>query len=118
MENESLCPENRPAVQCVLAFWRTTLQAQNPRGSLRGTVQDATGARIPSAKIVVQCVDSSLSARLPSEDRGEFRIDDLLPGAYHITRDRDRIRARAGRCFDRGQFGARSHGHAEGRGGG
>jgi hypothetical protein len=61
------------------------LQAQNPRGSLRGTVQDATGARIPSAQIVLQAVDSSLRREGSSEDRGEFRIDDLLPGTYHIA---------------------------------
>src|ERR1035437_8423686 len=63
----------------------TILQAQNPRGSLRGTVQDATGARIPSARIVVQSVDSSMQREAASEDRGEFRLDDLLPGAYRMT---------------------------------
>jgi hypothetical protein len=62
-----------------------TLQAQNPRGSLRGTVQDATGARIPSAKITVESADSSMRRETASEDRGEFRIDDLLPGVYHLT---------------------------------
>ncbi len=61
------------------------LQAQNPRGALRGTVQDSTGARISSAKIVVQSVDSSLRRAVSSEDRGEFRLDDLLPGTYHMT---------------------------------
>jgi hypothetical protein len=60
-------------------------QGQNPRGSLRGTVQDATGARVTSAKIVVQAVDSSQRREVSSEDRGEFRLDDLLPGAYSIT---------------------------------
>jgi len=60
-------------------------QGQNPRGSLRGTVQDATGARVTSAKIVVQAVDSSQRREVSSEDRGEFRLDDLLPGAYIIT---------------------------------
>ena len=60
-------------------------QAQNPRGALRGTVQDATGGRIPGAKIVVTSVDSSLRREATSEDRGEFRLDDLLPGAYRIT---------------------------------
>ena len=30
------------------------LQAQNPRGSLRGAVQDATGARVAGAKIVLR----------------------------------------------------------------
>ncbi len=68
-----------------LAVLSIALQAQNPRGSLRGTVQDATGARIPSAKIVVRAVDSSLQREAASEDRGEFRLDDLLPGTYHLT---------------------------------
>jgi len=59
--------------------------AQNPRGSLRGTVQDATGARIPSAMIVAQLAGSSMQRAATSEDRGEFRLDDLLPGSYHMT---------------------------------
>jgi hypothetical protein len=72
-------------VAVSLTVLATVLQAQNPRGSLRGTVQDATGARIPSAKIVVRSVDSSLQREAASEDRGEFRLDDLLPGIYHMT---------------------------------
>src|ERR1700682_4439473 len=59
--------------------------AQNSRGSLRGTVQDVTGARVPSAKIVLHAQDSSLQREAASEDRGEFRIDDLLPGSYQVT---------------------------------
>jgi hypothetical protein len=61
-----------------------TLHAQNPRGSLRGTVQDTTGARIPSARIVVQLSGSSVQRQAASEDRGEFRLDDLQPGNYQI----------------------------------
>ncbi|HXZ39976.1 MAG TPA: TonB-dependent receptor [Terriglobales bacterium] len=61
------------------------LHAQNPRGSLRGTVQDATGARIPAATIVMLAADSSLRREAASEDRGEFRLDDLLPGSYRMT---------------------------------
>jgi len=67
------------------AVLATVLQAQNPRGSLRGTVQDATGARVASAKIVLQAADSSLRREAVSEDRGEFRLDDLLPGNYRVT---------------------------------
>jgi hypothetical protein len=59
--------------------------AQNPRGSLRGAVQDISGARIQNAKIVVQARDSSFRREAVSEDRGEFRLDDLLPGPYRIT---------------------------------
>ncbi len=69
----------------VVVVLATLLHAQNPRGSLRGAVQDATGARIPSASIVVQSVDSRMQRTATSEDRGEFRLDDLLPGAYRIT---------------------------------
>ena len=61
------------------------LSAQNSKGSLRGTVQDSTGARIPSAKVVARSLDSSIQREASSEDRGEFRIDDLLPGSYRIT---------------------------------
>ena len=61
------------------------LHAQNPRGSLRGTVQDATGARVASAKIVAQLSGSSVQREAASEDRGEFRLDDLPPGNYRIT---------------------------------
>jgi Carboxypeptidase regulatory-like domain/TonB dependent receptor len=63
----------------------TTLYAQNSRGSLRGTVQDATGARVPSATVIVQLSGSNVRREATSEDRGEFRLDDLLPGYYHIT---------------------------------
>jgi hypothetical protein len=59
--------------------------AQNPRGTLRGTVQDASGAAVPSAKIVVHAADSSLQRETISDNRGEFRVDDLLPGTYHVV---------------------------------
>jgi len=63
----------------------TALHAQNPRGSLRGTVQDATGARVTSARIVAQLAGSSVRRTAASEDRGEFRLDDLPAGNYRIT---------------------------------
>src|SRR5271155_1466235 len=62
-----------------------SLYAQNSHGSLRGTVQDATGARISSAKIVAQLAGSSIQREAVSEDRGEFRLDELLPGNYRVT---------------------------------
>jgi hypothetical protein len=61
------------------------LSAQNSKGSLRGTVQDSTGARIPSARVVARSVDASFQREASSEDRGEFRMDDLLPGSYQIS---------------------------------
>ena len=45
----------------------------------------STGARIANASVVAQSSDSSLRREASSEDRGEFRIDDLLPGRYRIV---------------------------------
>ena len=60
------------------------LFAQNPRGSLRGTVQDTSGARVTSAKIVLQSAFSDERREAETEDRGEFRIDNLTPGSYRL----------------------------------
>ena len=59
--------------------------AQNSKGSLRGTVVDPTGARVPSAQVRVQALDGELRREAKTEDRGEFRIDDLPPGNYRLT---------------------------------
>jgi hypothetical protein len=61
------------------------LFAQNPRGALRGTVQDPSGGRISSANIVVQAEESMLRREAASNDQGEFRINDLVPGNYRVT---------------------------------
>jgi hypothetical protein len=68
----------------VVCWLGLTSSAQNPQGSVRGTVQDTTGARVPSAKIVLEG-PGSLRREASSEDRGEFRLDDLQPGMYRIT---------------------------------
>src|SRR5271166_2645854 len=73
------------AVTLFSILLTANLDAQNPRGSLRGRVQDAGGARVVSAKIVTQLSGSPVKREATSEDRGEFRIDDLLPGNYHVT---------------------------------
>jgi hypothetical protein len=58
--------------------------AQDFRGALRGVVQDASGGRVPAAKIVVQAAESSLRREASSDTRGEFRLEDLLPGPYRV----------------------------------
>jgi hypothetical protein len=70
---------------CVLASKSSLLQAQNSNGALRGEVQDATAARVPHAKVVVQSAESSITREATANDRGEFRLESLLPGSYHVT---------------------------------
>ncbi|HLW80555.1 MAG TPA: carboxypeptidase regulatory-like domain-containing protein [Candidatus Acidoferrales bacterium] len=60
-------------------------RAQNFRGSLVGEVVDTTGARVPAAKITVRSPQSSVQRETTADPYGEFRIDDLAPGPYHVT---------------------------------
>ncbi len=60
------------------------LRAQNPNGALRGEVQDATAARVVGARVVLQAAGSSFSRVATTNTQGEFRIDGLLPGSYHV----------------------------------
>jgi hypothetical protein len=48
--------------------------AQNPTGSLRGTVEDSSGARIASATIEVRGLRTALARNTVADDRGEFRV--------------------------------------------
>ena len=76
-------------VKCAFLFVLTWVPlatlAQNPTGSLRGTVQDASGARIASAHISAEAVGSSVQRTGTSDTRGEFRLDDLQPSHYRVT---------------------------------
>ncbi len=59
---------------------------QNFRGSIVGTVLDASGARVASAKITVVQKETPTNAReTTSGTQGEFRVEDLLPGSYVVT---------------------------------
>ena len=64
---------------CVVSF------AQSPNGSLRGIVQDSKGARVTGATVVAQMQGATAQRQTTTDNRGEFRIDDLIPGVYDVT---------------------------------
>jgi hypothetical protein len=66
-------------------FFAAGLFAQNPNGALRGEVLDTSGAHIAAAHISVQSAGSSLTREAVANDRGEFRMEGLLPGRYHVV---------------------------------
>ena len=68
----------------VSVSWQFS-QGQTPSGSLRGEVQDSNGARVAAATIVVEARGSGWKREVKSDDRGEFRVNDLLPGPYHVV---------------------------------
>lgn len=78
-------------VRCFVCFifllvTSAPVLAQNPNGTLRGEVEDASGARIASANVkVVSTTTAHFSRGGQTNQRGEFRIEGLLPGPYEVT---------------------------------
>ena len=70
---------------CVFTLLPFALRAQNATGSLLGEVQDASGARIKSANVVVTDNASSVARQATTDSRGQFRFPDLLPGTYRVA---------------------------------
>ncbi|MGB7556099.1 MAG: carboxypeptidase-like regulatory domain-containing protein, partial [Candidatus Korobacteraceae bacterium] len=70
---------------CVFTLLPFTLRAQNATGSLLGEVQDASGARIKSAQVTATDTGSSVARTATTDNRGQFRFPDLLPGKYHVA---------------------------------
>lgn len=61
------------------------MRAQNPGGALRGTVQDSGGARVASADVAVHLLSNAQLRKAVCDERGEFRIDGLVPGTWELT---------------------------------
>jgi Carboxypeptidase regulatory-like domain/TonB dependent receptor len=70
---------------CVLILLPLAVQAQNATGCLLGEVQDASGARIKSAQIVATDNGSGVAREATTDNRGQFRFPDLMPGKYHLA---------------------------------
>ena len=72
---------------CLLALLlsASSMVGQNSYGGMRGKVLDATGARVAGAKVTARPLDSNFTRETMANGDGEFRIDDLMPGAYELT---------------------------------
>lgn len=65
---------------------RTTLpvMAQNPTGSIRGTVTDQQGAVIQNATVTVTNKATGDSRKVNAGSDGIYAVENLLPGAYDV----------------------------------
>jgi hypothetical protein len=73
-----------PAVVAAMLLIAMVPRAQNQNGALRGEIQDATGARVPAAQVVVEAAGASISRSEIANGQGEFRVEGLLPGSYRV----------------------------------
>src|ERR1700760_273273 len=72
------------ALSCAIVF-TTCSHAQSTFGSVRGTVQDETGASIPGALVTVHSTDENVDRTAKSDDSGEFVVENLKPGHYSVV---------------------------------
>lgn len=73
-------------VFCVTLLTSATCWAQFS-GSLQGSVQDSTGAAVPSAIVTLTNVDTNVSQKATADSSGVYRFASLAPGNYQISAD-------------------------------
>jgi hypothetical protein len=69
----------------VVSLCVPSAAAQQETATITGTVTDATGAIIPRAAVTVTNVQTNLSVRTESDDRGLYVVPSLRPGDYSVT---------------------------------
>ena len=58
-------------------------------GDIAGTVEDSTGAAIPSAKVIATNTGTGQTKDVTSNEAGNYRISLLQPGTYTVTASAD-----------------------------
>jgi hypothetical protein len=73
------------AMLLVCADFTGRLNAQAVKGTLLGTVLDASGAAVPSAKAVIVDVNRGLSREASTNDSGQYSFPNLEAGVYRVS---------------------------------
>lgn len=58
--------------------------AQSTFGSIRGIVQDGSGAVIPGAKVILHSIDEGTDRAAPSDDIGNYVLENVKAGKYSL----------------------------------
>jgi len=61
------------------------LSAQDPRGFVRGTVSDVSGAVVPGATVRIVNEETGVAASTQTNEAGAYNIPYLIPGFYRLT---------------------------------
>jgi len=70
---------------CFSALLLASLHAQDPRGFIRGTITDASGAVVPAARVRATANDTGVSATSQTNEAGLYNIPFLIPGMYKLS---------------------------------
>ncbi len=73
------------ACMAVCATFAPLSYAQSTFGSVRGTVQDPSGAAVPGASITIHSIEENVDRTVKSDGSGEFVLENLKAGKYRVN---------------------------------
>ena len=76
-----------------LVFSASLLLAQSERGTITGTVHDATSAAVPGAKVTVTNIATNLVTNLTTNQDGDYTAASQPVGAYTVKVEKEGFRA-------------------------
>jgi len=86
---ESVSRQSRGIFWLVMFAWAALspfhVHGQSTFGSMRGAVQDASGAVIPGAAVTIHSLDENIERQVTTNDSGEFVAENLKAGRYTLT---------------------------------
>jgi hypothetical protein len=71
------------------------LIGQSERGTISGTVRDASGAVVPQVKVTVTNTATNQPVEVETNDSGDFSVADLRVGTYNVRADKAGFRPAA-----------------------
>ena len=69
----------------IAAAFAATLSAQTGVGQIQGTLNDAAGAVVPGATVILENAATNIRFQTTSSDVGFFVFPSLVPGEYTVT---------------------------------
>src|SRR4030095_13664849 len=67
-----------------IALACTAVSAQEPTGSIEGTVKDPQSAGVPNATVTVRNAATNFTRATTAGENGHYRISQLPPGTYEV----------------------------------
>ncbi len=72
------------ALLALIALAVLPARAQSTFGSIRGTVEDVSGAAIPGAQVILHSVDENTDRTVTSDDAGDYVLENVKAGNYSL----------------------------------
>ncbi len=81
----------RSSIAIILLAFASTFSAyaQSTFGSIRGTIQDSSGAVVSGATVTVHSLDENFDRQVTTNDSGDFVVENLKAGHYQLTAHHD-----------------------------